>query len=163
MEITQTQALELATYGTVDIGDGFSLRFREEPDDCTTINDDDYLGKVAPIGRRDYLPSRPEGFDGMAEKVHTQYDSFWWQPPDDLRKGWLGNPLRGKLRQLVKDILEYGYQVFIVELCHGTDAYGKPIVVEFGCLGGIEPFMSDDDKACYLKDIVWEMNVRQVA
>lgn len=163
MKITKDQALELAKYQTVDIGDGFTLRFREEPDDYITINDYDYLGKVAPIGRREYQPTRPEGFDGMAEKISTQGDTFWWQPPDDLRKGWLDNPLRATLRQSVQDILNYGYQVFFVELCYGTDGYGKPIVVDYGTLGGIEPFASDDDKADYLMDIVFEMNERQVA
>ena len=163
MKITKEQAEQLVDNGTLQLDDGRVLRFREDADNDTTINDYDYLGKVAPIGRREYQPTRPEGFDGMAEKISTQGDTFWWQPPDDLRKGWLDNPLRATLRQSVQDILNYGYQVFIVELCHGTDGYGKPIVVDYGTLGGIEPFMGDDDKADYLMDIVFEINERQVA
>jgi len=162
MELTKQQAYELARYGTLDIGDGMTLRFREEPDEYHSIADDEALGKVAVIGRHDYQPTRPDGFDGMAEKVSTQGDTFWWQPPDDLRKGWVTYEHKKELRQAVRDILDYGYQVFVVELCKGTDAYGEPVVIDYGCLGGIEPFMSDDDKGETVRDIVYEMNVPEL-
>jgi hypothetical protein len=162
MELTQEQAYELALDGTLDIGDGMTLRFREEPDEYHSIDDDEGLGKVACIGRHDYQRQRPDGFDGMAEKISTQRDTFWWQPPDDLRKGWVTYEHKKKLRQAVQDILNYGYQVFVVELCKGTDAYGRPIVIEHNALGGIEPFMSDDDKGETVRDIVYEMNVPEL-
>ena len=162
MELTKEQGYELARHGTLDIGDGMTLRFREDQDADTTINDFDYLGKVSPVGRHDYQPTRPDGFDGMAEKVSTQCDTFWWQPPDDLRKGWVTYEHKKELRQAVRDILNYGYQVFVVELRKGTDAYGNPIVIDYGCLGGIEPFMSDEDKGETVRDIVYEMNVPEL-
>jgi hypothetical protein len=98
----------------------------------------------------------------MAEKVSTQSDTFWWQPPDDLRKGWVTYEHKATLRQAVQDILNYGYQVFVVELCKGVDAYGRPVVVDYGSLGGIEPFMSDEDKGETVRDIVYEMNVPEL-
>lgn len=161
MDITKEQALEMVWHGSVTLDTGQVLRFREEPDNDTRINDFDCLGKVAPIGRWEYQPKRPEGFDGMAEKVHTQGDSFWWQPPADLREGWVTSPLRDTLRQSVQDILDYGFRVFTVELCDGENAYGDLIVVDYASLGGVEPFMSADDTADYLMDLCHEIRERE--
>lgn len=162
MDITKEQARELARHGTLELPNGMTLRYRQEQDDTTTVNNYDYLGKVAVISRWESQSQRPEGFDGMAEKISTQWDTFWWQPPDDLRKGWVTYEHKNHLRNAVRDVLSYGFQVLFVELCDGDDAYGNPVVVDYACLGGVEPFTDDDDVAEYVHDLVYEVNVREM-
>ena len=163
MKLTDEQALDLVKDGTLDIGGGYLLRFRMEPDDATSVNDFDDYGKVHHC-YRDNDSRRPEGFDGMSEKISTPYDTYWWQPPEDLRSGWHNYEHKRHLRNALLDVLTFGFSVYIVELCHEADAYGRPIVVDYNSCGGYEPLMSDDDIAGELVNIVWDMEtVEQVA
>lgn len=158
MELTSEQLRDLVRDGKIELGHGEFLRFTEEPDTDTRLGDFDCYGEVYHIWRGRGQSERPDGFDGMAEKIHTQYDSFWWQPPADLKERWHNEQTRKVWRNVVRDILSYGFVVYRVELCRGTDVYGKPIVVGYGTIGGIEPFPTDDGKVSYLSDIVADLN-----
>lgn len=151
MEITREQIEDLVTLGQIEINDDYLMRFRQEHDDCTSINDWDCYGKVAHIFRD---RKRPECFDGMAEIISSYQDQYWWQPPEDLRKGWDTYEHKNTLRAAVRDILDYGFMIYIVEICRGKDAYGNAIVVEYATLGGIEPMLKDSDKVDIVADIV---------
>lgn len=157
MELSKEQLHDLVGSGEIELDNGDVLRFTELPDEDTRVGDFDCYGKVEHIWRRTYRPERPDGFDGMAEKIHTGRDEFWWQPPDDLRSGWHSYEHRNHLRNLVRDILSYGFVVYRVELCRGRDAYGQAIVVDYATIGGIEPFQTDDDKVGFLSDLVCDI------
>lgn len=160
MEITEKQAKDLATLGEIELGNNYKLRFREEQDSDTSINDFDYLGTVKHIWRRN--EPRPEGFDGMAEKISTHRETYWWQPPTDLRQGWHNYEHKDHLRKVVRDILEFGFFTYTVELCYGTDAYGNDVVVDYACCGGYEPFADDNDIAEAIKDITYQIEIKSL-
>lgn len=165
MELTDNQIQALVSHGTLELPNGDVLQFTELPDDDTRVGDFDCYGKVEHLWRTSGHTQRPNGFDGMAEKIHTGRDEYWWQPPADLRSGWVGSEIRPQLRNLVRDILTYGFSVYKVELCRGTDAYNSPVVVDYATIGGIEPFGDDDDKVGYVADLVAELqeNYERVA
>lgn len=141
---------------TVDIGDGKSLRLRVEPDYDSRVEDDEWYGKIewAYRGRyHDYAP-RPDGFDGNAEVILLDYSaSLWWQPPADGPKR--GTPEFQALRSDLRDLIEYGYNILIVERCEGKDAYGRPIVQDFTALGGVAAFTVDLSE--YVGELVGEL------
>lgn len=157
MELTKEQLKELATTGKVELGHGEYLRFTEEPDTGTWLGDFDCYGEVYHIWRGGQS-ERPDGFDGMAEKIHTEYDSYWWQPPADLKERWHDKELRNHLRDTVREILDYGFSIYKVEWCRGECVHGDPIIVEYATIGGVEPLADDDDKVSYLSDLVWELS-----
>lgn len=145
----------LADNETVDLPNGQTLRLRRDYDYDTTINDYDYLGKVEPVRRCDYgypHAERPKGFDGSARIMRTRDGNYWWQPPDcfatytpDVQRAiWRG----------ACDVVEFGYYVYIVELCEDQDAYRRPIVREVQSLGGIEPKLSHDDEVSMIETVV---------
>jgi hypothetical protein len=159
MKLTQEQALDLANGETVELDNGMSLRFRMEPDDIT-INDFDCYGKVSHIGRGN--GDRPAGFDGMAEKLWGYNEQYWWQPPDDLRPNWHNYEHKNHLREVVRNILSFGFDIYILELCNGTNAYGEPIVVDYTACGGHEPLQKDTDMAETLIDLAHDLDVSLV-
>lgn len=142
---------------TAELPDGRILRLVIESDDMDPFAEygADCYGRIEwaddPRLRGEYGYSvRPDGMDGNAERLHTGRDAYWWQPPAD-------GPKRGTdefemARQLVRDLLEYGMSVAIVEVCQGEDAYGRPIVVGSSALGGIEPASAIDP--AILRDVV---------
>ena len=58
-----------------------------------------------------------------------------------------------KLRAALRDLLEYGYCVVFLDECRGADAYGRPIVDRYACLGGVEPFPDAE----YVREIVRDL------
>lgn len=155
MRLTTEQATALVKDGKVALDNGQTLRLRIEPDDTTTINDYDCYGKVSLIYRGD--SDRPAGFDGMAEKLWGYHEQYWWQPPDDLRKEWHTYEHKTHLRKVVHEILSFGFECYWLELCAGTDAYGKPVIVDYVVTGGYEPMMSDTDKVDVVMDLAqWD-------
>lgn len=158
MEITKEQIEDLVALGEIEINDDYIMRFREGHDDYTTIKDFDCYGKISWISRD---RTRPEGFDGMAEIVSCYRDSYWWQPPEDLRQGWDTFEHKDSLRRTVRDILDYGFMIYVVEICSDRDAYGNLIVVDYASMGGIEPLQSDADKVEIVSDIVNDLLASQ--
>lgn len=137
----------------VPISDDCFLRLRDEPDLYTTISDfSDAYGEVYPTARdRDsgFRMERPRTFDGAARILITHDGGWWWQPPKEIVKAETLNAIA----TTVKDILNYGFTTYILELCKGTDAYGKPIVVAYACLPGVEPFASPEEMGWMLADL----------
>ena len=124
---------------------GKKIRLIMSPDYGTNINDFDYLGKVEWVsnhgGIRGY---RPKNFDGSAEIVKRDGNAnLWWSPPKDVR---IGSDIFRTIRKQALDVIEYGYYVYKLELLDGLDAYERPIVTKVAALGGIEPFLENDDK-----------------
>lgn len=123
-----------------DRGD-WLIRCKVEPDDIPVQDlwcDDAY----GPISEHcyDYCHDgntpRPDTMDGSAVKIQVDRGYWtWWQAPP-------GFPIHSeewrKLRSSVRDLLEFGFQQVGVELCHGSDAYGRPIVVDCAWLGGVD-------------------------
>lgn len=139
---------------TLELADGRLLRLREEPDYDASINDNDCYGRVnmERIRTNDLgWEIRPEGFTGNAEKLWYGNDGpWWWEPYANIKRG---TPEFDEMRQQVREILAFGFKGLILELCEGTDYYGKPIVVNSTSVWGIEA-MTDRK---YIQDIVSEL------
>lgn len=140
--------------------EGWGWRLRLEPDDCADINDFDCYGRFAPVVLRNgEQQERPDGFDGFARIVNGwRGDRFWWQPPAELISDY---GAVCDLARLVSDILTYGFTILRVERLRleDSDGYGRPIVDDYGVLGGIEPFVDGDDLCVYLSDLIAGLGV----
>lgn len=140
---------------TWELEDGRMLRLRIVPDEGMNPFDEyEIYGKVVPVeyNRSRERANRPDGFDGNAEKLWPPQngDQIWWQPPPDIKRT---DPGFNKLREMVMDLAAFGMCAFMLELCDGTDAYGRSIVVNVASLGGVEPFPTDE----YKREIVSEL------
>ena len=141
---------------TFELEDGRTLRLKVEPDDDSSIMDEQgegvWCGRLAWVNRDRWTghdAPRPDGFDGRARKLQRNSgDPIWWQPPEDLDADNIV-----AMSKTLLDLLEYGYCGVIVELCDGEDAYHRPIVVKTASLWGIEPFPDKD----YLAEVVREL------
>lgn len=176
--LTDDQARELAdnlthfgprTAAEITLPSGDVVRATIDYDYGTTINDFDCYGKVFPVSRNTWngrIAARPAECDGAAEIItFDRGESAWWQPPvfDKAdRRYWHTNPdYRRKLRSQVRDLLDFGFYVLRVELCRGTDVYGRPIVIDFSTLAGIEPFTQPDHMARLIGECAAEIGVNQ--
>lgn len=143
---------------TVTMPDGRMLRLKVTGDEHASINNYDSDGKIEYVRDRrndyGYPPQRPAGFDGAAVKISD--GSIWWQPcegavyetPEAFRRD----------KQRIADLCEFGFVVVTLELCDGTDAYGRPIVVKAESLGGNEwDCMSEPYGAELVADLVTEL------
>ena len=171
--LTYDQSKELGDnteYGspaTIEIGNGYTARLSLDFDDVCTINDFDCYGKVFHVARNTWNGShadRPEGCDGMAEIItYGRGDAVWWQPPsfdkEDRRRWYEDHEYRTMLRRQVTDILAFGFHILRLEICQGTDAYGRPIVVDYSVIGGIEPFCDAETLASYVRDLAYDIEV----
>lgn len=162
--LTQEQIDDLLNEKVVNIGADYFLRLRTEPDQWTDLNDFDCYGTFAPVERDRYYggaKERPQGFDGMAEIIRTYSgDGMWWQPPADLKDEWYKPENAHKWRQMrntIREILDFGFVVYVLELCHGTDAYDRHIVVDYSTLGGMEPLMDSEYQRDVVRDLVAEI------
>lgn len=143
---------------TFELEDGRTLRFRVEPDQDSTIRDDEFYGAFSEYAF-DYSDEsgrqRPAGMNGNAEKLRCDRGSFvWWQPPADVPRG---SEAFATFRANVSEILEFGYQTIGVEVLAGTDAYGRPIVVDAAWLGGVEPWSYGRLDQQYVSDLCAEL------
>lgn len=153
-------ASELYERETCELPNGQLVRFRRDHDYNTDLNDFDYLGKVEPVLPDRYYycyphAERPAGFDGSARILRTRDSNLWWQPPT----GWhdMSADTQRAVWRTACSVIEWGYYVYVVELCEGVDAYNRPIVRKVNALGGIEPDLRrDDDEAC-LRDLLMEL------
>ena len=150
---------------TVELENGAELRLRIVPDDTyfgSLSDHGDCYGRTAWTRDSDYGPVRPADFDGTAEIMFRDHRStLWWQPydPTDI-PGYReqGNRCEGfrKYRQLVRDILEFGFYVVGLEFREQlTDSRGAVhrVELETAWLGGIEP----DPERAYVRELVTDL------
>lgn len=163
MKLTQEQLTDLAVLQTVTLDNGLIVKYRTEPDNDMSVNEWDCYGKVAPRETNRYSgrkSERPEEFNGSAEIIHTQFDEFWWQPPTDLKATWKKDMVQYRaMRQSLHDILQWGFDMYFVEICQGTDAYGHDIVLDYGVLGCVEPMIKDEYKIEILRDVLADIEM----
>lgn len=135
MKLTDEQIKELSGWdgGSIELDDGRIIRAKVVPDEIASISDSDCYGKVSWVDRWNSQAVRPDEFDGKACKMWTQHDQYWWQPPEDVPTESLQ-----ELKNLVSDLMSYGFSGVVVELCSGVDAYNRPIVVDVRSLWGID-------------------------
>lgn len=153
---------------TWEMPDGRTLRVRIEPDTYLDpeheINGVDCWGRVAwceldstyTFDYVHYHKPRPEGFDGDALKLHTDFGgAFWWQPTlkawGVTREEWTPERRREEAARIV-DLMTYGFSVVILEVLDGTDAYGRPVIREATSLGGIDSLENG-----YLRHVLSDM------
>lgn len=141
--------------------DDVTVRIKMGPDYHTQISDFDCYGKIEPVERNRWgahEKDRPAGFDGAAEKLRLRDGELWWQPPlfdkEDYRRWHTDSMWRRELRTQIVDILEFGFTEITVEILRGADAYNRPIVVDAWHLGGIEPYIKQDDLRDVLHDFM---------
>jgi hypothetical protein len=129
---------------SIDVNDfGVTLVLRFEPDDTGILDEQGegmWCGRIewSPRGSVDYVgqrsPGRPRDFDGGAEILTSDHRSaLWWDVPADLRKPDMAES-KSKTRQLILDILEYGYCYMSLRLYRDGDEIGHEGI------GAIEPF-----------------------
>lgn len=148
-------AIDGLTYdgAIVELADGRRARIRIEPDYDVSINDYDCYGTVSEGRTNPYTGrnERPADFDGAACKITTIDGPMWWQPfdgyfdltPEDQRDA----------RWHVGHLASFGFHVVFVEvLAPEDDAYGRPIVLDYDCLGGV-----DDANDEYVREIVKDL------
>ena len=145
---------------TETLPDGRVLRLRFEPDPNHSVNDDESDGRIEWTRRNDYGAVRPSTMDGSARVIDTDYPySLWWQPPGKEIIGdtpWDDDTMRREAAR-VADLVRYGFQGVILELCQGADAYGLPVVVGVASLWGIEWDISTDDLAEVVAELAAEV------
>jgi hypothetical protein len=169
----ETESLDLSHLeddgDTVKLDDGRTLRLRIEVDQDTNVMEEEFFGEFAWCDRldrrhmNDYgTPApRPDGFDGNAEKLSTSHgDRYWWQPPrgDYEMTAKRGSDEFNSFRQLVMDLVEWGYKGVVLELCDGADAYGRPVVSAVASLWGIDS-LEDGYLAEVVKDLAAELPI----
>lgn len=142
---------------TVELPDGRELRLSVEPDDVNPFEEYDAYGRLEWQRYGTYGPVRPDGFTGTAEIVERDGNSaLWWQPPVD-------GPVRGSehwsaFRQLVSDLMSYGFHSLAVELLDTErDAYGRRIVRGIASVSGVEPFQTREYQAELIAQLVAEL------
>jgi hypothetical protein len=145
-----------------EMEDGTTIRVRWEPDTDSNLMDEqgegEWCGKLAwPKRNRDLgRDERPDGFTGGAEIIRLRDGNVWWEVPVDLR-GEANREARDSHRRAITDLLEYGYDVAVVEVCEGTDVYGRPIVRNVASIGGVEFGTDDVGRREILGDLVREV------
>lgn len=143
------------------LANGYTFVLKVEPDEGTSINDYDCYGSVSYINRHDN-GVRPSNFTGAAEKLTTYHgDTYWWEPYREGHKVY-NDP---KERQMVLDILSYGYYVYTVEVyetCAIVNAAGRTVGytthrVDASSLGGIEPVLERDTVKDVVEQVLYEL------
>jgi len=143
------ERLPLEDGETVELLNGKKLRLKVRPDYLTDLNDFDYLGRV------EWSKARPGNFNGNAEIIDVDRESsLWWQPPQDVARE---SDQFKVLRILVKNVANYGFNVFTLELLDGRDGYGRDIVVKYSSLAGLEPFLDELSKQDILQELLSEL------
>lgn len=153
-------ASALRTSESCELSNGQLVRFRRDFDYNISLNDFDYLGKITPVEPDRYYycyphAERPAGFDGSARIIRTRDASLWWQPPSDWHT--MSADTQRAVWRTACDVVEWGYYVYVVELCEGVDAYRRPIVRNVEALGGVEPMLGDDDDEAIITDLLAQL------
>jgi hypothetical protein len=140
---------------TVKTDSGHVYRLRVEADQDTDVSDFDCYGRIG-LSERDRHTGRerrPDGFDGGAEKLSTLGGEVWWQPPSDMAIE-RGSQEWRDYRYFLSDLVSYGFKGVVLERLEGTDAYGRPIVVDVASLWGIDSL--DNGYLAYLVGDLYE-------
>lgn len=141
---------------TLDLAGGRMIRLRIEPDHDTSVNDFDCYGRVEWRDSWSRQTLRPITFDGNAEIIDRDgIAALWWQPPADVKRS---DPGFRQLRSSVIDLVTYGFRSVGLELCEGTDHYGRPIVTDSTWIGGVDD-VSADYLPHLLADLVTELGL----
>lgn len=144
---------------TYELPDGRVLRLRIEADHMSIL---DEQGEGVWCGRIEWgtndpdtgYSRRPHDFTGAAEKIYSdRFDVLWWEVPADLRSPDMAES-KAATRGVIRDIIDFGYKSIGVELCEGTDAYGKLIVRDCAWIGGVEPMT---DAAEFTDELIHEV------
>jgi hypothetical protein len=151
-----------------NLDDGRTLRLRIQPDeDYNPFEESDHYGQIVHTEDRSLRNrdtgryERPANFDGNAEKLQGgRSDAYWWQPPAWAHQR--GTDAFTNLRRQVLDLLERGCYVVTVEVLCGTDAYGRPIVVDVASLSGIDS-LDDGYLAEVVGNLISDLNLWQEA
>ena len=147
--------------GAIAVIDGRTYRLVVTPDDGASINDYDCYGRVSMGILSGWANLRaPEDFDQeRTERLAILNDVAFWEPPEGF-EDW-PEPARRALRHHVGNLVSFGFHVVTVERIDGTDAYGKPIVVDFECVCGVDTL--DRDELAYTVDgLVCDLQHRTV-
>lgn len=149
-KLIESVATDLAHHDEVTLPDGRVIRFMEEPDYDTRIEDFvDCYGKVSYIWKWDYQPQRPEGFDGRARIIHTIHERYWWQPPADLADEHLKHT-----GFLVSEILEWGFYIYTLEVVEACEKCAQFEVTDRCAIGGMEPTTDMDSRIEVIRDLL---------
>ena len=142
----------------IDLTDETAVRVKIEPDYDTSVNDYDCYGAFEWVSADPYHEKqRPAGFDGNAEKLHLGNEGqAWWQPPADVKRTDEGF---GEFKDIVRDLLMYGFVGVVVERLDGEDHYGKGIVRDSASLWAIEAMVKEDFLAEVIDDLMGEVDI----
>lgn len=124
--------------GATAVIDGRTYRLVVTPDEGASINDYDCYGRFDYGIKSDGWSLRaPEDFDQeRSELLSILNDVGFWEPPAGF-EDW-PEPAQRALRHQVRDLVSFGFHVVTVERIDGTDAYGRPIVVDFDSVCGVD-------------------------
>jgi len=161
-------AEQIAGEDSHTLPNGDVVRFRSDIDEHTTLADFDCYGRTEWVRTGWQGAVRPANMDGCAEIIDRGNGSvLWWQPPvedrADRRRWHTDKGYQRAMREVVTDCHRYGFRVYVVELCRGTNAYGEPIVVAVESMGGFEPCARPEDVLETLTDMVRELLEQAVA
>lgn len=152
---TETIVPDLTQSGdTHELDDGRVIRLLIEPDQDHSIDDDgDWYGQLsyAHFGNE----PRPDGFNGNAEKINVNGDTYWWQPPEDVKRHDGGVD---RLRYCLTDVMTCGWVGVIVELLEKCD-HGCHHVIDQQSLWGIEWNVDPAYLQEVIEDLVGELNL----
>jgi len=165
MTATQTLRLDdalaesLTDDGDTVEHDGRTFRLRISHDCDATVNDFDCYGRTERYshGYRDRDTQRPDDMDGNAEKLDFHDGWIWWQPPARDAGPQRAEPAFGELRARVLEIVRWGFTVVFLEELGAADAYGRAVVVNYACIGAVEPFTRGADLAALVSDLASEL------
>jgi hypothetical protein len=156
-------ATKLVTDGEAILPDGRIVRFREEQDTDTSINDFECWGRVkyvaSPYDRDGNRAGRPAEFDDLAEKILTDRgDTYWWQPTLELwgipASQWhASESLRESNRAEVRNLLNYGFRLLTLETFTICPCCSTEKLDGWASVGGVEPSSNNDDLALQVYDL----------
>lgn len=152
-KLIESVATDLAHHDEVTLPDGRVIRFTEEPDWDTRIEDfADCYGKVSHIRKWDTQPQRPDDFDGRARIIRTIHERYWWQPPKDLSDEHLAHT-----QTLVAEILEWGFYTYILEVLEVCESCDRPQVTNTFASGGMEPTLDMSSRIDIITELLYEV------
>jgi hypothetical protein len=137
---------------TLTLDDGRVLRLKIMPDEDASINDYESDGRIE-LTRddRDWSPSRtvrPADFSGRSRIImRDNGHSLWWEPYSELTEDQIREE-----EPRIRELVTYGFKGVILELCEGTDFYGRYVVQNVASLWGIDSFANG-----YLTEVVREL------